>query len=274
MHIRSIVFLGLAGLLSACGGGGIQPKVTAIQAQSLQYGRTASLLLGGRDMRVSMTVDTGGKCTNPSFATANSNTEQLVFNCTVNATGDMPVTVKDAEGQVLYSTTLNVPLPQVALVTSQGSLTLELDPVAAPVTVNNFLSYVNSGFYKSTLFHRVIPGFVVQGGGYTSGMVKKTGQRAPIALESNNGLQNLRGTVAMARTSEANSATSEFFINLVDNASLNYQNASNPGYAVFGKVVQGLSVADTIATLPTGTTQGFANVPTQDVTITLAQQIR
>lgn len=264
----------MALLLSACGGSaGFPPKVTAVKAQTLQYGRTATLQLGGRDMRLSMVVDTGGKCTNPSFASS-STTELMIFNCTVTAIGEMPIIVKDAQGNVLHSTSLTVPKPQVALATSKGSITLELDPVAAPITVNNFLDYVNSGFYKSTLFHRVIAGFVVQGGGYTTGMVKKEGQRAPIQLESNNGLLNVRGTVAMARTNVADSATSEFFVNLVDNTTLNYQSANNPGYAVFGTVVQGMDVVDAIAAMPTGTSNGFADVPTTDVTISLALQVR
>ena len=106
-----------------------------------------------------------------------------------------------------------MPNPQVGIVTSLGSIVLELDPVAAPITVNIFLNYANSGFYRNTLFHRVITGFMIQGGGYTTGLVKKDGLKDPIVLESNNGLTNLRGTVAMARTNDPNSATSEFFIN-------------------------------------------------------------
>lgn len=264
----------LALLLSACGGSSeIGPKVTAVKAQTLQYGRTATILLGGRDMRLSMVVDTGGICTNPSYANT-STTELLVLNCTVTATGNMPITVKAANGDVLHTTSLTVPKPQVAMATSQGNFTLELDPVAAPLTVNNFLGYVNSGYYKSTLFHRVISGFVVQGGGFTTGMVKKAGQVAPIKLESNNGLQNLRGTVAMARTSVPDSATSEFFVNLVDNTSLDYKGSNAPGYSVFGTVVQGMNVIDAIAASPTGTTNGYSDVPVTDITITLAVQVR
>lgn len=261
-----------AALISGCGGGGIEPKVTAVKAQTLMYGRTATVLIGGRDMRLSMVVDTGGMCTNPSYANT-STTDVLVLNCTVTATGSMPITVKSANGDVLHTAILNVPKPQVVMATSQGSITMELDPVAAPITVNNFLSYVNGGYYKSTLFHRVIPGFVAQGGGFTAGMVKKSGQLAPIKLESNNGLLNVRGTVAMARTSEPNTATSEFFVNLVDNSSLDYKSAYAPGYAVFGKVVQGMNVMDAIAALPTGTSNGYNDVPTTDVTITLAMQV-
>jgi cyclophilin family peptidyl-prolyl cis-trans isomerase len=160
------------------------------------------------------------------------------------------------------------------LVTSKGAITLELDPAKAPISTNNFLSYVGSGFYKDTLFHRVIAGFVVQGGGYTTGMLKRTASVGSIELESNKGLSNLRGTLAMARTNVPNSATSEFFINLVDNLALDYKNAANPGYAVFGKVVQGMDVVDAIAAQPTGVFSGFADVPLTDIAITMAVQTK
>ena len=261
-------------LLCACGGStGFQPKVTAVKAQVLQYGRTATIYIGGADLRLSVVADAGSVCTNPAYASF-STTELLVLNCTVTATGDMPLTLKSASGEVLYQTTLHVPKPQVAVTTSKGVITLELDPTAAPVTVNNFLKYVQSGYYKNTLFHRVIAGFVVQGGGYTSGMVKKEGQNAPIALETNKGLSNLRGTVAMARTGEPNSATSEFFINLVDNTRLDYQSEASPGYAVFGSVVKGLDVVDAIAAEVTGVVNGYSDVPVADVTITQVLQIK
>jgi cyclophilin family peptidyl-prolyl cis-trans isomerase len=124
------------------------------------------------------------------------------------------------------------------------------------------------------LFHRVIPSFVIQGGGYTAGLVKQTGQSTPIELESNKGLSNVRGSLAMARTNLPNSATSDFYINLVDNLSLDYKNAANPGYAVFGKVVQGMDVADAMATEPTGVVGGFSNVPLSDITLSLALQTK
>lgn len=269
--------VGLVLLLNACGGGGgttgFPPVVTGFKAQTVQYSRPATIYIGGNDLRSSMTVDTGGACTNPSFASSSS-TSLLVVNCTVVKVGDMAFALKDAAGNVVYQTTVTVPKPQVQLTTSSGNVTLELDPAVAPITVNNFLSYVQNGYYVNTLFHRVIAGFVAQAGGYTSGMVKKAGQTAPITLESNKGLSNLRSTVAMARTSDPNSATSEFFINLVDNTFLDYQSASNPGYAVFGKVVQGMDVVDSIATMPTGNINGQANVPLMDVTITAAAQVQ
>ena len=273
--VRALLALGLCTLLAACGGGdtGFPPVVTGFQAQTLQYGRTATLLVGGNDLRKSMTADMGEACTSPSFG-ASSTTSLMVINCKVVQLGDMTLTLKDAAGQVVYQTTLNVPKPQVQLKTSSGNITLELDPVAAPLSVNNFLGYVNSGFYAKTLFHRVIAGFMAQGGGFTTGMVQKTGLKDPIALESQNGLKHLRGTVAMARTDVPNSATSQFFINLVDNAFLNYQSANSPGYAVFGTVVSGMEVVDSMATQSTTTVNGYANVPVSDITINSASQIR
>ena len=265
--------LSLSLLLGACGGTtGFVPFISAAKPEVLQYGRTATILLGGRHLRSYLVVDAPG-CANPVFA-QRSTTELLVLNCTVNVVGDLPLSIKDPEGALVFATTLTVPKPQVVLATSAGSMTLELDPAKAPISVNNFLAYVRQGFYSNTLFHRVIPGFVVQGGGYTTGLVRKSGQADPIVLESNNGLSNLRGTLAMARTNAPNSATSEFYVNLVDNLSLDYRNNANPGYAVFGKVVQGLEVVDAIASQPTGTVQGTPNVPLTEVTLTSAVQVR
>jgi cyclophilin family peptidyl-prolyl cis-trans isomerase len=227
--------------------------------------------LGGKDLRTSITVDSNGGCINPSFATT-STTDTLVLNCGVKVVGDLPLTIKSEDGTVIYTTTLNVPKPQVTLFTTKGTVVLELDPTIAPISSNNFLSYVSKGFYTSTLFHRVIAGFMIQGGGYTTGLVKKAGQSAPIELESNKGLSNARGTLAMARTNVFNSATSEFFINVVDNTFLDHKNAANPGYAVFGKVVQGIEVVDAIVAQPTGVLNGFADVPLTDVVISLALQ--
>ena len=261
-------------LISACGGStGFPPVVTAVKVQTLQYGKTASIYIGGKDLRSSVSVDTNGACTQPSFA-SNSSTEVLILNCKVGQVGDWPLVLKSAEGTVIHTGTLSVPTPQVMLFTSAGNITVDLNPSFAPITVANFIDYVSSGYYRSTLFHRVIPGFMIQGGGYTTGLVKKAGQFAPIVLESNKGLSNSRGTISMARTSVANSATSEFFINLVDNTFLDYKNEGSPGYAVFGNVVQGLDVVDAIATKVTGSLNGFADVPLEDISITLVLQTK
>ena len=270
--LKTLSVLVLAVILTACGGGdGFPPKVTGVKVQSAQYGKTATIYIGGKDLRSNLTIDTSGACTNPVFA-SNSSTDTLVLNCVVSKVGDFPMVVQTAEGVAIYTTTLNIPMPQVALITSKGSITVELDPTLAPLSTNNFLSYVNKGFYRSTLFHRVIPNFVVQGGGYTTGMVKKTEQSAPIELESNKGLSNLRGSLAMARTFLPNSATSEFYINLIDNLSLDYKNAANPGYAVFGKVLQGMDVVEAIAAEPTGVVGGMSDVPLADIALSLALQ--
>jgi peptidyl-prolyl cis-trans isomerase A (cyclophilin A) len=155
--------------------------------------------------------------------------------------------------------------------TSLGSFTLELDAAKAPITVENFLSYVDEGFFDGLIFHRVIPGFMIQGGGFAPDMSQKK-NRAPIRNEATNGLKNARGTIAMARTSEINSATAQFFINLSDNAFLD--NApGNFGYAVFGKVVEGLDTIDRIAKERTGRRKGHDDVPVNDVVIVSAKQV-
>lgn len=157
--------------------------------------------------------------------------------------------------------------PQVKIETNMGDITVELNEKAAPKTVANFLAYVKSGFYKNTLFHRVIPNFMIQGGGFTSGMDEKD-TRAPIPIESRNGLSDARGTIAMARTNDPNSATSQFFINVKDNHFLN-ANASRDGYGytVFGKVIAGMNTVDAIARVKTHSVGYFDDVPIRDVVI-------
>lgn len=163
---------------------------------------------------------------------------------------------------------------KVRLVTTQGDIVLELDAAKAPKTVENFLQYVKSGHYKGTVFHRVIDNFMIQGGGLTADLVQKP-TRPPIPLESRNGLVNATGTVAMARTAIPDSATSQFFINLKDNAFLDAANARDGnGYAVFGKVVEGMDVVDKIRALPTQAKGPHQNVPVQTVTITEASVLQ
>jgi peptidyl-prolyl cis-trans isomerase A (cyclophilin A) len=159
---------------------------------------------------------------------------------------------------------------QVKLATSMGDITLALDKAKAPVTVDNFVGYVKSGQYDGTIFHRVIDGFMIQGGGFTKDMQQKA-TKAPIPIESKNGLHNGVYTVAMARTMDPNSATAQFFINVVDNAKLDYAGDMQPGYTVFGKVVSGQDVVDKIKKVPTGNSGMFQNVPTQPVVIEKAQ---
>lgn len=155
--------------------------------------------------------------------------------------------------------------PKVKLSTSLGDIVLELNAEKAPKTVENFLQYVKDGHYDGLVFHRVIPGFMIQGGGFSADMQQKA-TRAPIVLEATNGLKNERGTIAMARTNVPDSATSQFFINVVDNAMLNATGPGN-GYAVFGKVTAGMDVVDKIRAVPTGSRGMHRDVPTTPVTI-------
>ena len=154
----------------------------------------------------------------------------------------------------------------VVFSTNRGDITIELYSDEAPITVENFLAYVDSGFYEGTVFHRVIPGFVIQGGGLTESMEEKA-TRPPITNESDNGIKNARGTLSMARTSDVNSATSQFFINLADNAFLDH-GTRDFGYAVFARVVEGMDVVDEIAGVSTGSRDVHDAVPVQPVVIT------
>ncbi len=158
--------------------------------------------------------------------------------------------------------------PKVLLKTSRGDITIELYPDKAPITVKNFLSYVDAKFYDGLIFHRVIKGFMIQGGGLNADLATRPA-KAPIKNEAGNGLKNTRGTIAMARTGEVDSATCQFFINHVDNAFLDHRDetAAGYGYCVFGKVVSGLDVVDAIAATPTMTVHGTKDVPRESVTI-------
>ena len=157
--------------------------------------------------------------------------------------------------------------PQVEIQTNMGNIVVELNAKAAPQTVANFMNFVKSGFYKNTIFHRVIPGFMIQGGGFVSGLEEKD-TNAPIALESKNGLTNQRGTIAMARTMDPNSATSQFFINVANNNFLNADQAQDGhGYAVFGKVISGMETVDKIAGVKTHSVRYYDDVPIRDVVI-------
>jgi cyclophilin family peptidyl-prolyl cis-trans isomerase len=160
--------------------------------------------------------------------------------------------------------------PRVVLETSLGNITIELDAAKAPKSTANFLDYVKSGFYNGTVFHRVIAGFMIQGGGMTPDLQQKP-TRAPIVNEGDNGLKNLRGTIAMARTNMPDSATSQFFINVVDNAALDYPGRDGHGYAVFGRVVEGMDVVDKIRGVETGSAQMYQDVPKTPVVIKAAR---
>ncbi|MFA5252578.1 MAG: peptidylprolyl isomerase [Phycisphaerae bacterium] len=165
---------------------------------------------------------------------------------------------------------MDAKLKKVKLETTMGDIVIELDEKAAPVTVKNFLTYTGEGFYDGTIFHRVMPGFMIQGGGFTPDMTQKK-PHEPIINEASNGLKNNRGTIAMARTNNPNSATCQFFINHKDNPSLNYAGANNPGYAVFGKVVEGMETVDKIAAVKKTQKGPHADVPVEPVMIKSAK---
>jgi cyclophilin family peptidyl-prolyl cis-trans isomerase len=255
--------------LSACGGGGADP-VTGVTATNLKYGQTATLTLQGHALDNAIKVSSPA-CSQILLGNITSATSRTAL-CVVAKTGEHTITVSSSSDYVVYTSKLTVPEPQVTLTTSMGTIVMELNPTAAPITVNNLLSYVSKGFYTQTLFHRVIPGFMIQGGGFTTGMAQKTDTAAAIKLESQNGLLNTRGQVAMARSSAADSATSQFFINVVDNSFLNYTSSASPGYAVFGKVVSGMDVVDNMVKVSTTTLGSHQNVPITDVLIQSATQ--
>jgi peptidyl-prolyl cis-trans isomerase A (cyclophilin A) len=245
-------------LLAGCGGGGGQCYVcvTDIQVDRLSYSQTSNFKIIGTALSAGTAVNiSADKCSSITVLNTSTDTEVNV-SCTVNATGTLTFQAKDTSGTSLLIKTLTVPEPQVTLVTTLGTLVIQLNPMAAPLSVSNYLQYVHDGFYDNTLFHRVanlsgngIPQ-IVQGGQFTAAPAEQTGVRAAIANEGNNGLSNVRGTIAMARTSVMNSATSQFYFNVTDNAAALGQ-AGNE-YAVFGTLIQGLTVLDAMGNSATG----------------------
>ena len=162
--------------------------------------------------------------------------------------------------------------PLIQINTSKGVIKLELFADKAPISVDNFLKYVDEGFYADTIFHRVIPGFMIQGGGFTADMTQKP-TKAPIKNEASNGISNNRGTIAMARTQAPHSATSQFYINVGHNHSLNYS-SGNPGYAVFGRVTEGMDIVDSIVFSPTTTVGFHQDVPVEPITIQSVEVVK
>jgi cyclophilin family peptidyl-prolyl cis-trans isomerase len=180
-----------------------------------------------------------------------------------------------AAGAAAFAAEKTAVNPKVILDTSQGKIVLELFPQKAPVTVENFLSYIDEGIYDGTIFHRVIPNFMIQGGGFTANMKPKN-TKPPIKNEADNRLQNNRGTIAMARTQNPHSATSQFFINSINNDFLNYKRKDSQGwgYAVFGRVVEGMIVVDAISKVKTGTRGMYRDVPVQPIVIRQARRLK
>jgi cyclophilin family peptidyl-prolyl cis-trans isomerase len=265
--------------LAACGGSDDRdPTVNSMAATTAAYGRTAVWTVSGLnlDQGIKFSITTGSCEDVAEIGEGTANQRQ--FGCRVASLGELIGQVDKAGGGFLGSLRVIIPQPTVRLTTTLGNIELELDPEKAPLTVNNFLDYVNSGFYNNTIFHRVIAGFVIQGGGYLPGTpnpLPRTPTQPAIKLESNNGLTNVRGTLAMARTGEPDSATSQYYINVVDNPSLDYKSDNEPGYAVFGRVTAGLDVVDAISSVPTRAVPslGLTHLPETNVVVT-ARQLR
>jgi peptidyl-prolyl cis-trans isomerase A (cyclophilin A) len=238
---------GLSALLAACGGGGggaTESRVASVSAVTADtppsYDNLATFSVSGANLDLGVTASATG-CTGPAVLAGGTATAMKVT-CTPSRDGEITVSLNTTTGTLLKSTDFIVPKPQVRMTTSAGNLLIELEPAKAPITVKNFLAYVQDGFYVNTVFHRIISTFMAQGGGFNFGTTytAKPATRPAIVLEKTTatGLSNTAKTIAMARTSAPDSATSQFFINLVDNAFLNAQgSADGNGYAVFGTVV-------------------------------------
>ena len=261
--------------LSACGSSSSSSSavasaaVSAVTAVNPAVGKVTTFNILGANLPASIAATTTG-CTDVAVISSTSSTSRQ-FTCTPDGTS-VAVSI-DYGSTAPFKTSLAVPLPQVTFLTSMGTVVVELYPDKAPVTVKNFLNYVGNGFYTNTIFHRVVPGFVTQGGGFVSDAVntiqQKTNSTAPIVLESKSGLSNLKYTLAMARLGQPDTATSQFFFNAINNTALDNTSttAVANGYAVFGKAISGTAVLDSMnavanATLSSGTYAGYSNVPT------------
>ena len=277
-RVAGVGLLGLAALLSACGGGNDGVFVSNLVATPTAYSRAMTVTVLGSSLDKGVTVKADSGCGDVTEV-AGGDSQGRRFTCTINALGTHTVRAFTTGGKELARMQVTVPQPEVTLTmtgvgTSLSTIVVQLDPDKAPLSVTNFLNYVNAGFYSGVIYHRVVKDFVIQAGGYTTGPAIKTATRSAIKLESNNGLSNVRGTIAMARTSAADSATSQFYFNTVDNLSLDYKSDTEPGYAVFGKIITGLDVMDQIAAVPVkvDVANGLTHLPQTDVTILLATQ--
>ena len=268
-------------LLAACGGGGggsepapvdTTPVVNDVSYDRLSFARLSTFTLTGENLAEVTVAATG--CTGLAELAGGTATQRR-FTCTPDNT--LRVQINATQAGTAYSvSSWTVLTPIVRLATSAGDIVVELDPAKAPVTVRNFLDYVNANFYNGTIFHRLVAGFVNQGGGFTgvlgNTLVPQTNLRAPIALEVGTGLSNLRGTIAMARGAEVASATSQFFFNVADNVALDTQAG---GYAVFGKVSSAsLPVLDAINGVATRSVGLYTGVPVTDIVVQTATQLR
>lgn len=242
---------------------GSTAPVNSVTPDRLQYSKQTRFTVQGQGLVQGTSLSASG-CSNIAEEAGGTETKRI-FTCTISAVGIWSADVKTAAGATLISASQTVPFPQVSMKTTMGDMVFELYPDKAPITVANFMQYVNANFYNGLIFHRVVKEFVVQGGGFNAAM-QHASTMAPIKLEVGKGLSNIRGSVAMARTSALDSATSEFYINTVDNIALD---TNGGGYAVFGKVTSGLSVVDQINLVPTSN-----SVPVTPIVITSVTQIQ
>jgi cyclophilin family peptidyl-prolyl cis-trans isomerase len=279
----------LAASLVACGGGGggdpapvpvSGPTVSTVAVGTARYGGSVQFTVSGSGLDATLSAASAA-CRSAPVLVGSVSATSAVFECSLGSVGAASVSVS-AGTAVLATQAFTVPQPQVTLAVSNGlgvngSIVVTLDPARTPITVDNFLAYVGSGFYNGTVMHRVVPGFVVQGGGYTGtspGVVptpKPT--NAPITLEVGKGLSNVQWTIAMARGTAANSATAQFFFNVVDNSAGLDPNVTTAGYAVFGSIASGTSVVTAMLSAPCAPIAGFSEcAPNPNVVITSATQ--
>jgi peptidyl-prolyl cis-trans isomerase A (cyclophilin A) len=268
-----------AALLVACGGGDPTTRVTNAQASNTRYGQTMTLSVSGSGLNAEglQLVTEGAACTGSKRTSMLE--YQGAFTCLIEGTGPLQAVLRNAEGAELARVEAFIAEPRVLMTVTQGtrsgSFILELDPKAAPATVLNFIRYINAGFYTNTIFHRVLAGQLAQGGQFIADLSLRQALYDPIVLESQNGLTNLRGTIAMARSSEPDSASAQFYLNLRDNPAFDFVDESAPGYAVFGRVLSGMDVVDEIGKVAVYTySNQLPALPQVSVTITLAAQIQ
>ncbi len=277
-----------AALSTGCGGGGSSgtetpsvtgPQVTSITTATPRYGQPLLVTVQGTELDADVGLSSAGcsGMTRSTTAPTASTATTAYYTCTVKAMGEQSLAaVRSSTGASLRTQTYSVPAPQVTMSVSNGStvagdFVMTLAPDKTPATVDNFLGYVNSGFYDGTVFHRVIKGFVVQGGGFLPDGAQRPATSGPIALEVGKGLSNVQWSVAMARTSVLDSATTQFFVNTVDNVALD---TASGGYAVFGSVTTNSALVAAIENVPcTSPSSGFC-VPDTPVVISSARQTR
>jgi peptidyl-prolyl cis-trans isomerase A (cyclophilin A) len=260
----------IQGTLSA-----LSPGVGSITVDTLGYGQTATFTVDGANMNKGVTLAVSGCET--AVPSQVASLWRHTFTCKPGPA--LSITAQALlNGAALTSQTFTVPKPQVRLNTSLGAVVVELEPGKVRATVDNYLAYVDARFYDGTIFHRIARNYVVQGGGFTAvfgaTLLQQSGLRVAIPLETNKGLSNLRGTIAMARTSLPDTATSQFYLNAVDNTFLDFSSAALPGYAVFGSVVSGLGVIDAMNAVATRTVGPYADVPVNDVVLTTAVRVK